>query len=81
MQVSHPSICAFCFRAETDIEGDYKFCFDNSFSRMSPKVVFFELITDHDDEEGDDDDGDDWTIDMEEVKDMVDLTLQDLKVR
>ena len=48
---------------------------------MSPKVVFFELITDHDDEEGDDDDGDDWTIDMEEVKDMVDLTLQDLKVR
>lgn len=63
------------------MEGDYKFCFDNSFSRMSPKVVFFELIAEHDDEEEDGDDGDDWTIDMEEVKDMVDLTLQDLKVK
>ena len=64
------------------MEGDYRFCFDNSFSRMSPKVVFFELIAerDDDDEDDDDDDGDDWTVDMEEVKDMVDLTLEDLKV-
>ncbi len=27
-------------------EGDYAFCLDNTFSRFSNKVVFFELITD-----------------------------------
>ncbi|XP_076472110.1 transmembrane emp24 domain-containing protein 1-like [Babylonia areolata] len=65
-------------RFETDVEGEYKICFDNSFSRMSTKVVFFELIAEHDDD-SDDDDDDDWNIDMEEVKDMVDFTVEDLK--
>ncbi|KAK7099266.1 transmembrane emp24 domain-containing protein 5-like [Littorina saxatilis] len=64
-------------RVQTEVEGDYKFCFDNSFSRISPKVVFFELVADHDDDE--EDDGDDWTVDMDEVKDMVDMTVEDLK--
>ncbi|KAL8617630.1 hypothetical protein ACOMHN_038022 [Nucella lapillus] len=66
-------------RFETDVDGEYKICFDNSFSRMSPKVVFFELIADHGDNDDDDDDGDDWNIDMAEIKDMVDLTVEDLK--
>ncbi|RXM92032.1 Transmembrane emp24 domain-containing protein 1 [Acipenser ruthenus] len=26
-------------------DGDYEICFDNSFSRMSEKMVFFEVIT------------------------------------
>ncbi|KAM4722514.1 transmembrane emp24 domain-containing protein 5 [Rhinophrynus dorsalis] len=29
------------------IDGDYQFCFDNTFSRMSEKVIFFEMILDH----------------------------------
>jgi hypothetical protein len=31
----------------------YKFCFDNTFSRMSEKIVFFELSSDADDEDED----------------------------
>ncbi|MGH0179033.1 UNVERIFIED_CONTAM: hypothetical protein FKN15_000653 [Acipenser sinensis] len=30
---------------ETTADGDYEICFDNSFSRMSEKMVFFEVIT------------------------------------
>ncbi|XP_058862963.1 transmembrane emp24 domain-containing protein 1-like [Acipenser ruthenus] len=30
---------------ETMADGDYEICFDNSFSRMSEKMVFFEVIT------------------------------------
>ncbi|XP_059840801.1 transmembrane emp24 domain-containing protein 5-like isoform X2 [Hypanus sabinus] len=33
--------------------GDYMFCFDNSFSSISEKVVFFELILDNMEPEGD----------------------------
>lgn len=47
---------------ETD-EGDYEVCFSNRFSRISQKVVFFEIIIDSDggdymDDFGDDDE--DW---------------------
>nr|KAG5694163.1 hypothetical protein BaRGS_001490 [Batillaria attramentaria] len=66
-------------RIQALAEGEYKFCFDNSFSRMSPKVVFFEIIAEYDDDEDDDEDGDDWKIDAEEVKDMVDMTMEELK--
>lgn len=33
--------------------GDYMFCFDNSFSSISEKIVFFELILDNMEPEGD----------------------------
>ena len=29
---------------DTTQEGDYTFCFDNSFSRMSHKIVFMDVI-------------------------------------
>ncbi|XP_058033830.1 transmembrane emp24 domain-containing protein 5 [Ahaetulla prasina] len=35
-------------------EGDYMFCFDNTFSTLSEKVIFFELILDNMGEEEDD---------------------------
>ncbi|XP_010219242.1 PREDICTED: transmembrane emp24 domain-containing protein 1-like [Tinamus guttatus] len=43
--------------------GDYRLCFDNSFSAVSEKLVFFELLLDgaHGDEDGD---GDAW-LDVE----------------
>ena len=34
-------------------DGDYMFCLENTFSRFSEKLVFFELITDEDDIDGD----------------------------
>lgn len=68
------------YRFDVELEGDYKFCFDNSFSRMSPKVVFFEIMGDSDDDDDRDEDGDDWDIDREELKDMVDMTMEELKV-
>lgn len=43
---------------------------------MSPKVVFFEIISDIDEDEDDD-----WNIDQEEVKDVVDMTVEQLKVK
>ncbi|XP_025088228.1 transmembrane emp24 domain-containing protein 5-like [Pomacea canaliculata] len=62
-------------KVNADVEGEYKFCFDNTFSRMSPKVVFFEIISDYDDDEDDDD----WNINHEEVVGMVDLTVEEFK--
>ncbi|XP_022097845.1 transmembrane emp24 domain-containing protein 5-like [Acanthaster planci] len=35
----------------TQETGDYLFCFDNSFSRMSEKLVYFDLALDYDDED------------------------------
>lgn len=31
-------------RTTVDEAGDYKICFDNTLSRFSPKIVFFEVI-------------------------------------
>ncbi|XP_070565836.1 transmembrane emp24 domain-containing protein 5-like [Ptychodera flava] len=38
---------------DTQETGDYLFCFDNTFSRMSHKVVYFEVIVDSEDYEFD----------------------------
>lgn len=38
-------------RVKTDTDGDYKFCFDNTFSTFNAKTVFLELVTDGDDAE------------------------------
>lgn len=38
-------------RLEAKQTGDYKFCFDNTFSTYNPKTVFFELIVERDDDE------------------------------
>ena len=43
---------------DTPVEGAYQFCFDNGFSRMTDKVVFFEIFTD--DNFDYDDYDDDW---------------------
>lgn len=36
-------------RVDATIDGDYKFCFDNTFSSFNTKTVFFELIIENDD--------------------------------
>ncbi|CAK1555958.1 unnamed protein product [Leptosia nina] len=36
------------------LEGDYRFCFDNTFSTFSQKTVFFDLMIDNEDSQGKD---------------------------
>jgi len=54
--------------------GDYSFCFDNSFSQFSSKVVFFELFVASDDDDDDDaqfanlPDDTDYDIKLEDFK-------------
>jgi len=43
-------------RLKASETGDYSFCFDNSFSQFSTKVVFFELFIGSDDDDDEDDD-------------------------
>lgn len=38
-------------RATAEQSGDYKFCFDNTFSSYNTKTVFFELIVENDNDE------------------------------
>lgn len=39
-------------RFDAIVDGDYRFCFDNSFSSFNAKTVFFELIIEWDGEHG-----------------------------
>lgn len=55
-------------------DGDYMFCFDNTFSAVSEKIVFFELILDNMDT---DEDPDDWK-EYVHGTDMLDMKLEDI---
>lgn len=55
-------------------DGDYMFCFDNSFSAVSEKIIFFELILDNMDT---DEDPDDWK-EYVHGTDMLDMKLEDI---
>lgn len=65
--------------------GDYKLCFDNSFSTISEKLVFFELIFDsarEEDEEEEEDggeEGDGWA-EAAVPEDTLDIKIEDIKV-
>lgn len=64
----------FC-SVETE-DGDYMFCFDNTFSAVSEKIIFFELILDNMDT---DEDPDDWK-EYVHGTDMLDMKLEDIMV-
>ncbi|XP_019752859.1 transmembrane emp24 domain-containing protein 5 isoform X1 [Hippocampus comes] len=55
-------------------DGDYMFCFDNTFSSVSEKLVFFELILDNMDT---DEEPDDWK-EYVHGTDMLDMKLEDI---
>ncbi|OCT85162.1 hypothetical protein XELAEV_18023326mg [Xenopus laevis] len=57
------------------VDGDYQFCFDNTFSRMSEKVIFFELILDHLNDEGNEQE--DWKNYIMGT-DLLDMKLEDI---
>lgn len=58
-------------------DGDYMFCFDNTFSAISEKLIFFELILDNMDV---DENPDDWKEYIHGT-DIVDMKLEDIMVR
>ncbi|XP_072925390.1 transmembrane emp24 domain-containing protein 1-like [Hemitrygon akajei] len=55
---------------EPTVEGDYKICFDNSFSTISEKVIFFEVIFD--------DVQEDWS-EIVEPEELLDVKIDDIK--
>ncbi|XP_018589737.1 transmembrane emp24 domain-containing protein 5-like [Scleropages formosus] len=56
-------------------DGDYMFCFDNTFSAVSEKIIFFELILDNmEDLEGGDPDWKEYV----HGTDMLDMKLEDI---
>lgn len=59
-------------------EGDYEICFDNSFSRFSEKMVFFEIIIEG---QGGDVGGDDEWAGLEEPEgSLLEYKLEDIRV-
>lgn len=58
-------------------DGDYMFCFDNTFSAVSEKIIFFELILDNMDA---DEDLEDWK-EYVHGTDILDMKLEDIMVR
>ncbi|XP_067312799.1 transmembrane emp24 domain-containing protein 1a [Pseudorasbora parva] len=57
-------------------EGDYRICFDNSFSRVSEKMVYVEVIVDGPEEEADDEE--DWAA-LAEPEDSLEYKLEDIR--
>ncbi|XP_062413050.1 transmembrane emp24 domain-containing protein 5 [Sardina pilchardus] len=55
-------------------DGDYMICFDNTFSTVSEKIIFFELILDN---MGSDDNADEWK-EYVHGTDMLDMKLEDI---
>ncbi|ESO97838.1 hypothetical protein LOTGIDRAFT_228384 [Lottia gigantea] len=62
-------------KVEVKVPGAYRFCMDNSFSRFTHKVVFFELLTEDDEDEDDKD----WDLEKDEIAEYIDMTIEDLK--
>ncbi|KAF7690174.1 transmembrane emp24 domain-containing protein 5 [Silurus meridionalis] len=59
---------------ETEEAGDYMFCFDNSFSTVSEKIIFFELILDNMDDQ---EDPENWK-EYVQGADLLDMKLEDI---
>lgn len=57
--------------------GDYMFCFDNTFSTISEKVIFFELILDNMGEEAQEQE--DWKRYIPDT-DVLEMKLEDILV-
>lgn len=51
-------------RFDVHVDGDYRYCFDNSFSSFNTKTVFFELIIEWDGEKGAGRKEDEWGKDI-----------------
>lgn len=68
---------SYSFSSIETEDGDYMFCFDNTFSSVSEKLIFFELILDNMDV---DENPDEWKEYIHGT-DVVDMKLEDIMVR
>jgi protein ERP2 len=72
----------YVFRSEASEEGDYRMCWDNTFSHFNSKTVFFEIIVESDDD--DDDERDPWDIDFDNYgvnpEELYEMKIQDIQV-
>lgn len=59
-------------------DGDYRLCFDNSFSKLSQKMVFFEVIINSQSSTGV---GRDEWVDVTTTESLVEYKLEDIRVR
>uniref|UniRef100_T1JJH8 GOLD domain-containing protein n=1 Tax=Strigamia maritima TaxID=126957 RepID=T1JJH8_STRMM len=64
-------------RKEASEFGDYKMCFDNSFSHISTKVIYFEMIIEDDDD--DDEDEEKLTPKKSELDDVYPVGVDDIE--
>lgn len=66
------------FRVDPAVDGDYRLCFDNSFSKLSEKMVFFEVVVNsQNNAAGGREDWEDFTV----TESTVDYRLEDIRVR
>ncbi|XP_069694045.1 transmembrane emp24 domain-containing protein 5 [Periplaneta americana] len=63
-------------RVQLSEDGDYRMCWDNTFSHFNSKTVFFEIIV-----EDADDDKDPWDIDFENYDGLSPEELYDIKIQ
>lgn len=66
------------FRVEPTEAGDYRICFDNSFSRFSEKMVFFEVILEN---AANDATAEDEWVGLGEPEDLLEYKLEDIRVK
>lgn len=64
-------------RADAVMDGDYKFCFDNTFSSYNTKTIFFELIIENED----DDQWGNGDIDLQGIRpeEVYELKVEDIQ--
>ncbi|XP_014264373.1 transmembrane emp24 domain-containing protein 1 [Maylandia zebra] len=60
------------------VDGDYRLCFDNSFSKMSEKMVFFEVVINNQNSKNGGQD--DW-LETVTSDSMVDYKMEDIRAR
>lgn len=65
-------------RIEVDTDGDYKFCFDNTFSSYNTKTIFVELIVENEDDQWGDGDIDLQGLRPEEVYELKVEDIQEI---
>lgn len=68
----------FSCRVDLTEDGDYQLCFDNSFSKLSQKMVFFEVIINSQSSAGG---GRDEWVDVVMTESLVEYKLEDIRVR
>lgn len=64
-------------QVEAELNGDYKFCFDNTFSSYNAKTIFFELIVDN----GEDDQWNDGNVDLGDIRpeEVYEIKVEDIQ--